>query len=269
MRGRLDVREIDDIGDTALSYSEVKALATGNPLLMDKAEADAELTRLVRAERAHHRNQDTLQRTITRGEDSRRRDRRPAAAPGPGHRPPPRHPGRGLRHDRRRPDVPQASRCRPAAEGPPAQGSRRRATEVKARGGSTRGRTIPVGELGGLALAADIYPAFGDIRITLHYPDAPGTDLALTLADLAKADPAGLAVQLENRLRGLEKTRTDLAAEQDQASAEADRAAAATGKPFPQAGKLAAARARVAGDNRATRSHSRRANRPPGPGNRH
>jgi len=41
MRGRLDVREIEDIGDAALSYSEVKALATGNPLLMDKAEADA------------------------------------------------------------------------------------------------------------------------------------------------------------------------------------------------------------------------------------
>src|SRR5579859_2371257 len=62
MRGRLDVREIEDIGDAALSYNEVKALATGNPLLMEKAEADAELTRLERAERAHHRNQDALRR---------------------------------------------------------------------------------------------------------------------------------------------------------------------------------------------------------------
>jgi hypothetical protein len=43
MRGRLDIREIEDIGDAALSYNEVKALATGNPLLMDKAEADATL----------------------------------------------------------------------------------------------------------------------------------------------------------------------------------------------------------------------------------
>ncbi|HEV2374082.1 MAG TPA: helicase-related protein, partial [Streptosporangiaceae bacterium] len=66
MRGRLDVREIDDIGDAALSYTEVKALATGNPLLMDKAAADAELTRLERAERAHHRTQDALRHTITR-----------------------------------------------------------------------------------------------------------------------------------------------------------------------------------------------------------
>jgi N12 class adenine-specific DNA methylase/predicted RNA methylase len=64
MHGRLDTREIADIGDTALSFSEVKALATGNPLLMDKAEADAALARLQRAERAHHRNQDALRHAI-------------------------------------------------------------------------------------------------------------------------------------------------------------------------------------------------------------
>jgi hypothetical protein len=64
MRGRLDVREIEAIGDAALSYSEVKALATGNPLLMDKAEADAELTRLERTERAWLRNHDALRQKI-------------------------------------------------------------------------------------------------------------------------------------------------------------------------------------------------------------
>ena len=68
MRGRLDVREIEDIGDAALSYNEVKALATGNPLLMEKAEADAELTRLERAERAHHRNQDALQHKVAQAD---------------------------------------------------------------------------------------------------------------------------------------------------------------------------------------------------------
>ena len=64
MHGRLDTREITDIGDTALSFSEVKAIATGNPLLMDKAEADATLARLQRAERAHLRNQEALQHAI-------------------------------------------------------------------------------------------------------------------------------------------------------------------------------------------------------------
>jgi hypothetical protein len=60
MRGKLDVREIEDIGDAALSCNEVKALATGTPLLMEKAEADADLTRLERAERAWNRNLDIL-----------------------------------------------------------------------------------------------------------------------------------------------------------------------------------------------------------------
>ena len=63
MRGKLDAREI---GDTALSFSEVKALATGNPLLMDKAEADVALARLQRAERAHHRNQDAPHHAVAR-----------------------------------------------------------------------------------------------------------------------------------------------------------------------------------------------------------
>ncbi len=64
MHGRLDTREIADIGDTALSFSEVKAIATGNPLLIDKAEADAALARLQRGERAHLRNQDALRHAI-------------------------------------------------------------------------------------------------------------------------------------------------------------------------------------------------------------
>ncbi|MFK3984483.1 hypothetical protein ACI2K4_29430 [Micromonospora sp. NPDC050397] len=60
MRGRLDVREIEDIGDAALSYNEVKALATGNPLLLDQAALQAEVTKLERLERSHHRERDRM-----------------------------------------------------------------------------------------------------------------------------------------------------------------------------------------------------------------
>ena len=66
MRGRLDVREIDDIGDSALSFAEVKALASGDPLILDKAAADAERTRLERLQRAYQRNQHALARTHRR-----------------------------------------------------------------------------------------------------------------------------------------------------------------------------------------------------------
>ncbi|BDZ52571.1 hypothetical protein GCM10025867_48120 (plasmid) [Frondihabitans sucicola] len=40
------VREIEDIADLVLSYGEVKALAAGNPLLLEQSSATAELKRL-------------------------------------------------------------------------------------------------------------------------------------------------------------------------------------------------------------------------------
>ncbi|MFG1977021.1 SNF2-related protein [Nonomuraea fuscirosea] len=63
-RGNLDVREIEDVGDAALSFAEVKALATGNPYLLDKAQADADLNRLVRLDRAWSRNQAGLEQAV-------------------------------------------------------------------------------------------------------------------------------------------------------------------------------------------------------------
>jgi N12 class adenine-specific DNA methylase len=65
MRGKMgDVREIEDVGDTALSYAEVKALATGNPLLMDKAKVDVTVGKLTRLERQHARTQTNLRRDV-------------------------------------------------------------------------------------------------------------------------------------------------------------------------------------------------------------
>jgi N12 class adenine-specific DNA methylase/predicted RNA methylase len=60
MRGTLDVREIDDIGEAALTYGEIKALAAGDPLLLEKAQAESDVTRLRRLERAHEHAQDRL-----------------------------------------------------------------------------------------------------------------------------------------------------------------------------------------------------------------
>ena len=65
MRGRLDMREMEDIGDAALSYNEVKALATGNPLLLEKAEAEVAPTRLERAEHAFAATRTPLRHRVT------------------------------------------------------------------------------------------------------------------------------------------------------------------------------------------------------------
>lgn len=63
MKGKLDSRELEDIGDTALSAAEVKALASGNPLLLEKATATGELQKLKRQEVAHRRAQSALVHT--------------------------------------------------------------------------------------------------------------------------------------------------------------------------------------------------------------
>ncbi len=53
MRGRLDSREIEDIGDDVLSYEEVKAIAAGDPRLLERASLAGEVNRLARLERSH------------------------------------------------------------------------------------------------------------------------------------------------------------------------------------------------------------------------
>ena len=63
MRGDIAGRSVDDIGDAALSYAEVKALATGNPLIMERAGVASELVRLERQLAAHNRDQAALVRT--------------------------------------------------------------------------------------------------------------------------------------------------------------------------------------------------------------
>ncbi|MCT9870510.1 hypothetical protein [Paenarthrobacter aurescens] len=56
MRGRLGVREIEDIGDNTLNFAQAKAITSGNPLVLENAVADQELARLSRLDRAYNRN---------------------------------------------------------------------------------------------------------------------------------------------------------------------------------------------------------------------
>jgi N12 class adenine-specific DNA methylase/SAM-dependent methyltransferase len=64
MRGRFDVRAIEEIADNALSFAEVKALAAGDTLILDQATLSAEVTRLQRLQRAHRNNQAALKLTV-------------------------------------------------------------------------------------------------------------------------------------------------------------------------------------------------------------
>ena len=66
MHGSLTARGAEDIaGNQALSFAQVKALASGEPLLLKRAETEQRIKQLERLEVAHQRNQAQRRHTIT------------------------------------------------------------------------------------------------------------------------------------------------------------------------------------------------------------
>jgi len=237
MRGTLDVREIEDIGDTALSYSEVKALATGDPRILEAARADTDLARLERLERAHNTAGRSLGQTVdavnrllprlagelrqvdaalpraidTRGEaftitlDGRRYTSRPDAAA-------------ALR------DVLVALPLPPAGAG------------------SALAEPQPIGQVGGFTVLARTqrYP---QQRLHLSLDGVPRSGTAVEYGELRADRPVGLVTRLENRSANLPKTRSDLTEEITRNTRERERASAALLTPFQHTDALREARA--------------------------
>src|SRR5439155_888757 len=57
MSGDRTIRRLEDLDSAALTYAEVKAIASDNPLVIEKAQVDAELMRLARLRSAHAEEQ--------------------------------------------------------------------------------------------------------------------------------------------------------------------------------------------------------------------
>src|SRR6202453_1412930 len=53
MSGDMTIRRLEDLDSAALTYAEVKAIASGNPLVIEKAQVDAEVMRLTRLRSQH------------------------------------------------------------------------------------------------------------------------------------------------------------------------------------------------------------------------
>ncbi|MDX1951078.1 MAG: DEAD/DEAH box helicase family protein [Verrucomicrobiota bacterium] len=66
MTGDTHIRHLEDIDSRALTYAEVKAIASGNPLVMEKASVDAELIRLTRLLSQHADTQYRIRSDIRR-----------------------------------------------------------------------------------------------------------------------------------------------------------------------------------------------------------
>lgn len=68
MAGDLTARESEGDGDFALSAAEIKAIASGNPLIIEQVEVAAEITRLENLERAHAKEVAQAKRRIADAE---------------------------------------------------------------------------------------------------------------------------------------------------------------------------------------------------------
>jgi N12 class adenine-specific DNA methylase len=64
MTGESDLRRIEDIDGAALTYAEVKAIASGNPMVIEKAGIDAEVARLTRLRTQHLETQFRLRSQV-------------------------------------------------------------------------------------------------------------------------------------------------------------------------------------------------------------
>ena len=66
MTSKIPVRIAEDVDETALSYAEIKALATGNPLIIEKCQLELEVRRLKILEASHRSQKYTLEDKITK-----------------------------------------------------------------------------------------------------------------------------------------------------------------------------------------------------------
>lgn len=221
-------RQIDDIDDdTVLSYAEIKAIATGNPVIVEKAEVDAELGKLRRLHAAHGRDQHQLARKAARLADHAE------------------HLGIQADHVQQSIDQHQdtSGDKLKATIGGVETADRREAGEllVAAIGhlpAEDHDEPAVVGELGGFSITATTNGLEGheDATITIQspYPLTVNVDRQV----LHDGDPARLITRLEHRLRTLPRRLEDLQAEQQHQAAEAEAAQARTGQAFPQQDRL-------------------------------
>ncbi|MDQ3641504.1 MAG: helicase, partial [Actinomycetota bacterium] len=218
--GRAVDRDVDDIGDQALSYAEVKALATGNPLILEKASVDADVARLGRLRRAHLDDQHRLRRALDTAES------RLGSA------------GRriGLLESAidRRQDT-RGDRFRMTVDGVP-HGKRvdagdhlQRLVSSLVKEPSSRPEGTPVAHLAGFDIHAGVDHRFDEVSLTI--PQA-GAEVRCPTNEWPAVDPSSLVQRLERRIQNLDSALTEARGDQTTSGQEAERARARIGAPF-------------------------------------
>ncbi|MEN3308876.1 MAG: hypothetical protein V7603_5078 [Micromonosporaceae bacterium] len=236
LTGRAGARA-EDVGDVTLSYEEIKAASTGQPLLVDHAKAKADLARLERLERGHHRNRGQLDWTIRNSRQEIAIDRQVIAEADA---------AITRRVDTRGDKF--AMTVRGAAYRKRGEANDRLKTVlglILADPRNMNGPTLEVGQISGFTLTAKVEKAIVNRwlheTVLLRLADVPGGELRLVNDDLEKGD---IVSRLENRLAKVESVRDGAAADIQRRESEIARAEQELTKPFRHADDLAEARTR-------------------------
>ncbi len=256
--GRPGDRTAADLnGGDALSASEAKALASGNPLVMDKVAADADLARLQALAAAHDKGRSALRHRLHGAEQSIAAAER---------------------------DLPAIQAVAAVATAHPTAGD---AFAITVAGQATNSRADAaevlrawvdrqtshrvyserdhgtLAHLAGVDLTVTERPGVGGKGpdLVFRVADTPRAQVAVPRADVVASGGHGPITRLENLVRSLPQLAADTAAERAAGEHTRTEAAAALTKPFAQADALAAAQQRVTELN--DRLHSQAAPTPP------
>lgn len=244
MRGKLDVRDIDDISDAALSFAEVKALASGDPLIIEREKAVQTVTRLERLERAWHRNAAILGRSHADATTTRDRalDLLPAVDDAVTRTVP-------TAGDEFAFTIGEATHtARPDAADALRTWAHDNAAAVQRRWAADEFLGT-VGHLGGHTITATVAPQAAHLgagpAFNLTIDGIERTAFRVPLAD-ATADGLGLVRRCENAIDRLPALAATLRLDIERAQRTIDQAAAAAAQPFNHTEELDQARATLA-----------------------
>ena len=236
MRGQVTGRDLDDVGENVLSYAEVKALATGNPLVIEQAGVQAELAKLERLARAHVNEQHRLERTAASASAVAARLRAAVA----------RYDAAIARRvdtsgDRFSMEIEGRRHTKRVEAGEDLVVRLRRATTQPAEAtGDRELHARVVGRLGGFPLKLEVFTLSGTVAmsLTLMLDDDGGPELRFGIDDLDDKRPDTVITQLEGRLRRLEDMRDRAVDTTTDHERHATEARARLGTRFPDQARL-------------------------------
>jgi hypothetical protein len=226
---------VDDIGDQALSFAEVKALATGDPLVLEKAAVDADVARLSRLERAHHDDQHRLHRTHdTATARAERAEERASQLEGVL--------GRitDTRGDKFGMTVDGHRHTKRVEAGQHIQ--RLLVEQFDSTPPESTGPSIEIGMLAGLRVTGQAITTIED-EVRLAVPDAH-IEVTYPALDWKRSEPSSVITRLERQIQKLPDVATTHRTDAAASRSEAERAKSRLGSSWDRTGELTALRRR-------------------------